>query len=121
MTQLRRVKSDGHVRPHGSGGRDHLRTGQTGVADDAVEGERGEGGQEEEEAAEFAVDNSRLEVELPDVGNVGHQRACSLWAVLLFSAPLLCWLPNALTTCKPAWPWHDRPSRAASPCACWTI
>jgi hypothetical protein len=58
------------------GGGDHLRAGKACPAEDAVEGESGQGGQEEEEATELGVDGVWPEVELLNVGDIGDGRSC---------------------------------------------
>jgi hypothetical protein len=67
-------------------GRDHLRAGQAGLLDDAVKRKRGQGGQEEEQAAELGVGGSRAEVELANIGDSGGQRVSSQGAVLVIAS-----------------------------------
>ena len=57
-------------------GRDHLRSGEARLREDAVQvGERGQVGQEQEQAAELGAEVPRGQVELADVGDVGRDGA----------------------------------------------
>ena len=64
----------GQERPHGTAGGNHLRSGETRVLEDAVQGDRGQHRQEEEQAAELACRTTRAQVELPDIGDIGGGR-----------------------------------------------
>src|ERR1700674_1714618 len=61
------------------GGGDHLRAGQTGLAEDTIPGEHGQGGQEEEQATKLGSKLARLKVEGADVSDVGRGRAWPGW------------------------------------------
>lgn len=61
-------------RPQGAAGRDHLGTGEARVAEDAVQGDGGQGGQEEEQAAELGGERPGTQVESSDIGDFGGGR-----------------------------------------------
>src|SRR6202022_3853924 len=77
---------EGQQRAQGATGRDHLRAGEAGPAQDPVEGDRGQAGGEEEEAAELGAERAGGEVELADVGDVGG-RGTGPWRALLVEPP----------------------------------
>ena len=73
----------GQERSHGGAGWDHLRSGESRLPEDAIEGDRGQHRQEEEQAAEFGSERLRAQVELPDIGDVGRGRPRAGWALVV--------------------------------------
>jgi hypothetical protein len=61
-------------RAQGAAGRDHLRSGEPRGPEDAVQGDGGEGRQEEEQAAELGRERPGIQVELPHIGDLGRRR-----------------------------------------------
>ena len=64
----------GQQRPQGAAGGDHLGAGEARVAEDAVQGDGGQGGQEEEQAAELGGERPGTQVELSNIGDLGGGR-----------------------------------------------
>ena len=54
--------------------------------EDAIEGDRGQHRQEEEQAAEFGPERPRAQVELPDIGDIGRGRPRAGWAFVVSPA-----------------------------------
>ena len=61
----------GQQRPHGAGGRDHLRAGESGPREELVQVGGRQPGEEEEQAAELGAEVARRQVELADIGDIG--------------------------------------------------
>ena len=80
----------GQERSEGAAGRDHLRSGESRLSEDAVEGDRGQHGQEEEQAAELGLERSRAQVKLPDIGDIGRGRPRARWAFIVGPARQAC-------------------------------
>lgn len=59
-------------RAHRMPGRDHLRTGKTGLFHDLIEGEGGQVGKKEKQAAELRAESPRLKVKLLHIGYRGR-------------------------------------------------
>ena len=76
----------GQQRPQGAAGGDHLRSGEPAPREDAVEGDRGEHRQEEEQAAELGAERLRAQIELPDIGDIGRGRPRAGWALVVSPA-----------------------------------
>ena len=68
----------GQERPQGARGRDHRGSGEPILLQQGIQLGRDQVGQEEEQAAEVGVDSSRCQVELADVGHIGHDGMKSL-------------------------------------------
>jgi hypothetical protein len=51
--------------------------------EDAIEGNRGQHGQEEEQAAELGLKRARAQVKLPDIGDIGSGRPRARWAFVV--------------------------------------
>ena len=62
-------------RPHGARGRDHLRAGESGPREELVQVGGDQPGEEQEQAAELGAEVARRQVELADVGHIGHDGA----------------------------------------------
>ena len=73
----------GQERSQGGAGWDHLRSGEPRRSEDAIEGNRGQHRQEEEQTAEFGPERPRAQVELPDVGDIGRGRPRARWAFVV--------------------------------------
>ena len=80
----------GQERSEGTTGRDHLRGGEPRPGEDAVQGDRGQHGQEQEQAAELGPEGAWAEVELPDIRDVGRRRVRAGWAFLVGPARQPC-------------------------------
>ena len=84
MAVTRRPKQfQGQQRSQGTAGRDHLRSGKPRVSKDAIERDRGQHRQEEEQATELGPERPRAQVELPDVGDIRRGRPNSGWALIV--------------------------------------
>ena len=57
--------------------------GNPAVLEDPVQGDRGEHGQEEEQAAELGPKRRRAQVELPDIGDIGRGWSRSGWTFVI--------------------------------------
>ena len=53
---------------------------------DPVQGDRGEHGQEEEQAAELGPERRRAQIELPDIGDIGRGRPRAGWTFVVVPA-----------------------------------
>ena len=73
----------GQERSQSAAGWDHLRSGESRSLEDAIEGDRGQNGQEEEQAAELGLKRARAEVKLPDIGDIGCGRPRARWAFVV--------------------------------------
>src|SRR3954454_25238238 len=80
----------GQERAEGMAGGEHLRSWHVGLVEDAVEGQRRQGGQEEEQAAELGVQWPGAEVEPAGVGDVGGARAGARWPFVVVAARQAC-------------------------------
>ena len=69
----------GQERSHGRAGRDHLRSGESRFLEDAIEWNRSQHRQKEEQAAEFGPEGPRAQVELSNVGDIGRGRPRAGW------------------------------------------
>ena len=61
----------GQQRSHGTGGGDHVRSGEAAARQDPVQVGRDQVGQEQEQSAELGVERARCQVELADIGDIG--------------------------------------------------
>ena len=57
--------------------------GKPALTEDAIEGDRGQHRQEEEQAAEFGPERRGLKVELPDIGDIGRGRPRAGWTFVV--------------------------------------
>ena len=73
----------GQERSHGAAGRDHLRSGEPRLLEDAVEGNRSQHRQKEEQTTEFGPERPWAQVELPDIGDIGRGRPRAGWAFVV--------------------------------------
>ena len=73
-------------RAESGAGWDHLRSREPRLTEDAIEGDRGEHRQEEEQAAEFGPERLRAQIQLPDVGDIGRGWPRSGWALIVSPA-----------------------------------
>ena len=64
-------------------GWDHLRSGEPRLPEDAIEGDRGQHRQEEEQAAEFGPERRGAQVKLPDIGDIGRGWPRTGWAFIV--------------------------------------
>ena len=67
----------------GAAGWDHLRSGESRRTEDAIERDRGEHGQEEEQAAELGLERLRAQIKLPDIGDIGCGWPRAGWAFVV--------------------------------------
>ena len=68
----RTASRPGAIAGHSRG--DHLRSGETRRAEDSVQGDRGQDRQEQEQPAELGGERPWVQVELPDIGDLGRCR-----------------------------------------------
>ena len=73
----------GQERSQSAAGWNHLRSGESRGLEDAIEGNRGQHGQEEEQAAELGLKRARAQVKLPDIGDIGSGRPRARWAFVV--------------------------------------
>ena len=73
----------GQERSQSAAGWDHLRSGESRLLEDAIEGDRGQRRQEEEQAAELGFKRARVQVKLPDIGDIGCGRPRARWAFVV--------------------------------------
>ena len=80
----------GQERSHGRAGWDHLRSGEPRFLEDAIEWNRSQRRQKEEQAAEFGPEGPRAQVELSNVSDIGRGRPRPGWALVVGPA----WQPR---------------------------
>ncbi len=73
----------GQERSQGTPAWDHLRSRETRRAENPVQGDRGQDRQEEEQAAELGGECPWVQVELPDISDLGCRRSCAGWAFIV--------------------------------------
>jgi len=84
MSMARRPEQlQGQERSHGRARRDHLRSGEPRFLEDAIEGNRSQHRQKEEQAAEFGPEGPRAQVKLSNVGDIGRGRPRAGWALVV--------------------------------------
>ncbi len=74
----------------GAAGWDHLRSGESRLLEDAIEGDCGQHRQEEEQAAELGLERARAQIELPDIGDIGRGGPRAGWAFVVGPARQAC-------------------------------
>jgi hypothetical protein len=73
----------GQERSHGRAGRDHLRSGEPQFLEDAIEGNRSQHWQKEEQAAEFGSEEPWAQVELSNVSTLAGGQPRAGWALVV--------------------------------------
>ena len=109
MSMARRPEQlQGQERSHGRARRNHLRAGEPRFFEDAIEGNRSQQRQKQEQSAEFGPEGPQAQVELPNVSDSGRGRPRAGWALIVGPArqPRKSFFLEDLSDCD----WAERTS-----------